>query len=100
MWNMIWLELVLCALLIFRSGCLLSKYGDVIADKTGERAQSRRRGCAQELPSQSIMHRRDGPGISTGQGVGQGSGGPYSIGWAGHVAAGDGSNKCVDWPHP
>jgi cation:H+ antiporter len=32
---MIWLEFVVCATLIFWSGALLSKYGDVIAEKTG-----------------------------------------------------------------
>jgi cation:H+ antiporter len=32
---MIWLEFVICAALITRTGSLLSKYGDVIADKTG-----------------------------------------------------------------
>lgn len=32
---MLWLELVVCAALIFWSGSLLSKYGDVIAEKTG-----------------------------------------------------------------
>jgi cation:H+ antiporter len=32
---MIWIELILCAVLIFWSGSLLSKYGDVIAEKTG-----------------------------------------------------------------
>jgi cation:H+ antiporter len=32
---MIWIELISCALLIFWSGSLLSKYGDVIAEKTG-----------------------------------------------------------------
>jgi cation:H+ antiporter len=31
----IWLELVVCAALIFWAGSLLSKYGDVIAEKTG-----------------------------------------------------------------
>jgi len=33
--NMTWLELVVCATLIFWAGSLLSKYGDVIAEKTG-----------------------------------------------------------------
>jgi cation:H+ antiporter len=33
--NMLWIELLLCAVLIFRAGSLLSKYGDVIAEKTG-----------------------------------------------------------------
>ena len=32
---MIWIELICCALLIFWSGSVLSKYGDVIAEKTG-----------------------------------------------------------------
>jgi cation:H+ antiporter len=32
---MIWIELLVCALLIFWVGSLLSKYGDVIAEKTG-----------------------------------------------------------------
>jgi cation:H+ antiporter len=32
---MIWIELILCAVLIFWVGSLLSKYGDVIAEKTG-----------------------------------------------------------------
>lgn len=32
---MIWIELILCAALIFYAGSLLSKYGDVIAEKTG-----------------------------------------------------------------
>ena len=32
---MIWLELLVCAVLIFWVGALLSKYGDVIAEKTG-----------------------------------------------------------------
>jgi cation:H+ antiporter len=32
---MIWIEFILCAMLIFWSGSLLSKYGDVIAEKTG-----------------------------------------------------------------
>jgi cation:H+ antiporter len=32
---MIWIELIICAGLIFRAGSLLSKYGDVIAEKTG-----------------------------------------------------------------
>ena len=32
---MIWLELIICAVLIFWMGSLLSKYGDVIAEKTG-----------------------------------------------------------------
>jgi cation:H+ antiporter len=32
---MTWIELILCALLIFWAGSLLSKYGDVIAEKTG-----------------------------------------------------------------
>jgi cation:H+ antiporter len=32
---MIWLELIICAGLIFWAGSLLSKYGDVIAEKTG-----------------------------------------------------------------
>jgi cation:H+ antiporter len=32
---MIWLEFIVCAILIFWSGSLLSKYGDVIAEKTG-----------------------------------------------------------------
>jgi cation:H+ antiporter len=32
---MIWVELVLCAALIIWAGSLLSKYGDVIAEKTG-----------------------------------------------------------------
>lgn len=32
---MIWVELILCAVLIFWTGSLLSKYGDVIAGKTG-----------------------------------------------------------------
>lgn len=32
---MIWLELIVCAALIFWAGSLLSKYGDVIAEKTG-----------------------------------------------------------------
>ena len=32
---MIWIELIVCALLIFWVGSLLSKYGDVIAEKTG-----------------------------------------------------------------
>src|SRR5688500_3886733 len=32
---MLWLELVVCAALIFWVGSLLSKYGDVIAEKTG-----------------------------------------------------------------
>jgi cation:H+ antiporter len=32
---MLWLELILCAALIFWTGSVLSKYGDVIAEKTG-----------------------------------------------------------------
>jgi cation:H+ antiporter len=32
---MIWIEFILCAALIFYVGSLLSKYGDVIAEKTG-----------------------------------------------------------------
>ncbi|MEO7840760.1 MAG: sodium:calcium antiporter [Anaerolineales bacterium] len=32
---MIWIEFIICAALIFRAGSLLSKYGDVIAEKTG-----------------------------------------------------------------
>jgi cation:H+ antiporter len=32
---MIWVELIVCAVLIFWVGSLLSKYGDVIAEKTG-----------------------------------------------------------------
>jgi cation:H+ antiporter len=32
---MIWIELIICAVLIFWAGSLLSKYGDVIAEKTG-----------------------------------------------------------------
>jgi cation:H+ antiporter len=32
---MIWIELIICAALIFWAGSLLSKYGDVIAEKTG-----------------------------------------------------------------
>jgi cation:H+ antiporter len=32
---MIWIEFVICAVLIFWAGSLLSKYGDVIAEKTG-----------------------------------------------------------------
>jgi cation:H+ antiporter len=32
---MIWIEFILCAALIFYAGSLLSKYGDVIAEKTG-----------------------------------------------------------------
>ena len=32
---MIWIEFILCAVLIFWTGSLLSKYGDVIAEKTG-----------------------------------------------------------------
>ena len=32
---MIWIELIVCAGLIFWAGSLLSKYGDVIAEKTG-----------------------------------------------------------------
>jgi cation:H+ antiporter len=32
---MLWLELIICAALIFWLGSLLSKYGDVIAEKTG-----------------------------------------------------------------
>lgn len=32
---MIWIELIVCALLIFWAGSLLSRYGDVIAEKTG-----------------------------------------------------------------
>lgn len=32
---MIWIELILCAMLIFWVGSLLSKYGDLIAEKTG-----------------------------------------------------------------
>jgi cation:H+ antiporter len=32
---MIWLELIVCGVLIFWVGSLLSKYGDVIAEKTG-----------------------------------------------------------------
>jgi cation:H+ antiporter len=32
---MIWFELIVCATLIFWAGSLLSKYGDVIAEKTG-----------------------------------------------------------------
>jgi cation:H+ antiporter len=32
---MIWIELIVCAALIFWVGSLLSKYGDVIAEKTG-----------------------------------------------------------------
>ena len=32
---MIWFELIMCAALIFWTGSLLSKYGDVIAEKTG-----------------------------------------------------------------
>ena len=32
---MIWIELIVCAVLIFWVGSLLSKYGDVIAEKTG-----------------------------------------------------------------
>jgi cation:H+ antiporter len=31
---MIWIELIICAMLIFWAGSLLSKYGDVIAEKT------------------------------------------------------------------
>jgi cation:H+ antiporter len=31
---MIWIELIVCAILIFWAGSLLSKYGDVIAEKT------------------------------------------------------------------
>ena len=34
-WNIIWIELILCAVLIFWAGALLSKYGDIIAEKTG-----------------------------------------------------------------
>ncbi|HMD80368.1 MAG TPA: hypothetical protein VKE92_03610, partial [Anaerolineales bacterium] len=33
--NMIWIEFIVCAALIFWAGSLLSKYGDVIAEKTG-----------------------------------------------------------------
>lgn len=32
---MIWFELILCAALVFWAGSMLSKYGDVIAEKTG-----------------------------------------------------------------
>jgi cation:H+ antiporter len=32
---MIWIEFIICAALIFWAGSLLSKYGDVIAEKTG-----------------------------------------------------------------
>jgi cation:H+ antiporter len=32
---MIWIEFIICAVLIFSAGSLLSKYGDVIAEKTG-----------------------------------------------------------------
>jgi cation:H+ antiporter len=32
---MIWIEFLICAILIFWAGSLLSKYGDVIAEKTG-----------------------------------------------------------------
>lgn len=32
---MIWIEFIMCAVLIFWAGSLLSKYGDVIAEKTG-----------------------------------------------------------------
>jgi cation:H+ antiporter len=32
---MIWIELIICAGMIFAAGSLLSKYGDVIAEKTG-----------------------------------------------------------------
>jgi cation:H+ antiporter len=32
---MIWIEFIICAILIFWAGSLLSKYGDVIAEKTG-----------------------------------------------------------------
>jgi cation:H+ antiporter len=32
---MIWIEFILCAVMIFWAGSLLSKYGDVIAEKTG-----------------------------------------------------------------
>ena len=32
---MIWIEFIICAVLIFWAGSLLSKYGDVIAEKTG-----------------------------------------------------------------
>jgi cation:H+ antiporter len=32
---MIWFEFILCAVLIFWAGSMLSKYGDVIAEKTG-----------------------------------------------------------------
>src|SRR5512134_825284 len=32
---MIWIEFIVCAILIFWSGALLSRYGDVIAEKTG-----------------------------------------------------------------
>src|SRR3990172_6309456 len=32
---MIWIEFILCAVLIFWAGSLLSKYGDVIVEKTG-----------------------------------------------------------------
>ena len=32
---MLWMELIICATLIFWAGSLLSKYGDVIAEKTG-----------------------------------------------------------------
>src|SRR5512134_2680668 len=32
---MIWIEFLICAALIFWAGSLLSKYGDVIAEKTG-----------------------------------------------------------------
>jgi cation:H+ antiporter len=32
---MIWIELIVCAVMIFWAGSLLAKYGDVIAEKTG-----------------------------------------------------------------
>ena len=32
---MIWIEFIICAILIYAAGSLLSKYGDVIAEKTG-----------------------------------------------------------------
>src|SRR5574342_841549 len=32
---MIWIQLILCATLIIMAGSLLSKYGDVVAEKTG-----------------------------------------------------------------
>ncbi|HET9905640.1 MAG TPA: hypothetical protein VFQ23_03345, partial [Anaerolineales bacterium] len=32
---MLWVEFIVCAVLIFWVGSLLSKYGDVIAEKTG-----------------------------------------------------------------